>query len=325
MKIFTPIFFAAFVGATGVAWAGQLEDASTASRRGDYPSALMSWRPLAEQGNAEAQNQLGVAYADGKGVPADYAESVKWFRLAAEQGLAVAQGNLGWMYQIGRGVSTATSDQLSLNRVLAHMWFNLASSGGADFAKKRNDIEARMLPTEIIQAQNMAKSCLASTYKQCDRPARAESAVPPSITPAPTQIAKKSKKPLASALSVPLQQQGGTFTVPVHINGAITLNFVVDSGAADVSIPSDVVATLMRTGTLKKADFLGQRTYVLADGSKVLSQTFRIRSMKVGDRVVENVTGSVASTEGMLLLGQSFLGRFKSWSIDNTNHVLLLE
>ena len=113
--------------------------------------------------------------------------------------------------------------------------------------------------------------------------------------------------------------------VPVQINGAITLNFVVDSGAADVTIPPDVVATLMRTGTLKKSDFLGQKTYVLADGSKVPSQTLRIRSMKVGDRVVENITGSVSSADGALLLGQSFLGRFKSWSIDNSKHVLLLE
>ena len=36
----------------------------------------------------------------------------------------------------------------------------------------------------------------------------------------------------------------------------------------------------------------------------------------VGDVVVENVTGSVAPAQGSLLLGQSFLGRFKSWSID---------
>jgi hypothetical protein len=79
---------------------------------------------------------------------------------------------------------------------------------------------------------------------------------------------------------------GGTFAVPVVINGAIALDFIVDSGAADVSIPADVVITLMRTGTIKESDFLGQKTYMLADGSKVPSQTFRIRSLKVGDRVL---------------------------------------
>ena len=124
--------------------------------------------------------------------------------------------------------------------------------------------------------------------------------------------------------SVPMQAEGGIFVVPVLINGAITLDFVVDSGAADVSIPADVVSTLMRTKTLRETDFLGEQTYVLADGSKVPSQTFVIRSLKVGNIVLENVNGSVASVHGSLLLGQSFLSRFKSWSVDNTKHALLL-
>jgi predicted aspartyl protease len=53
--------------------------------------------------------------------------------------------------------------------------------------------------------------------------------------------------------------------------------------------------------------------------------TFFIRSLKVGNTVVQNVRASVASSKGPLLLGQSFLERFKSWSIDNTKHVLLLD
>ena len=48
-------------------------------------------------------------------------------------------------------------------------------------------------------------------------------------------------------------------------------------------------------------------------------------SLRVGDIVIENVTGGVAPMQGSLLLGQSFLERFKSWSVDNTTHVLLLE
>ena len=117
----------------------------------------------------------------------------------------------------------------------------------------------------------------------------------------------------------------GVYVVPVRINDAITLNFIVDSGATDVVIPADVIMTLMRTGTLREADFLGEKTYMIADGSKVPSRTFRIRSLKVGNSVLENVGGSVASVQGPLLLGQSFLGRFKSWSIDNTKHALVFE
>jgi predicted aspartyl protease len=113
--------------------------------------------------------------------------------------------------------------------------------------------------------------------------------------------------------------------VPVQINGAITLDFTLDTGAADVTVPADVFSTLVRTGTIKNSDIIGKQSYVLADGSKIVSVTFAIRSLKVGDRLVENVKGSVAPPQGSLLLGQSFLERFKSWSMDNVKHVLLLE
>jgi predicted aspartyl protease len=101
--------------------------------------------------------------------------------------------------------------------------------------------------------------------------------------------------------------------VPVLINEVITLDFVVDSGAADVSIPADVLMTLVRTETIRDSDFFGTKTYVLADGSKVPSPTFRLRSLKVGDKTLQDVSASVASPQGELLLGQSFLSRFKSW------------
>jgi hypothetical protein len=124
--------------------------------------------------------------------------------------------------------------------------------------------------------------------------------------------------------TVRMQEQGGTYVVPVVINNAIKLDFIVDSGAADVSIPADVVLTLLRTGTIQKLDFIGERTYTLADGSTVPSLRFRLRSLTVGDKVLENVIASLAPVRGSLLLGQSFLSRFQSWSINNTSHQLIL-
>jgi clan AA aspartic protease (TIGR02281 family) len=124
---------------------------------------------------------------------------------------------------------------------------------------------------------------------------------------------------------IPLENENGTFVVPVQINGAITLDFVVDSGASDVSVPADVVSTLIRTKTIGPSDFVGQQTYVLADGSEAPSDVFIIRSLKIGDRLVSNVKASVASPKATLLLGQSFLRHFKSWSIDNARHALILE
>ena len=88
----------------GVAMAGPLEDSRTAYQRGDYTTAMSLLRPLAEQGDAAAQNGLGLMFAQGHGVPQDYAQAVAWYRKAAEQGNAVAQSNLGVLYAQGHGV-----------------------------------------------------------------------------------------------------------------------------------------------------------------------------------------------------------------------------
>jgi clan AA aspartic protease (TIGR02281 family) len=133
----------------------------------------------------------------------------------------------------------------------------------------------------------------------------------------------KSANPFGSR--VKMVQEGGVYTIPVTLNDALTLNFVLDSGASEVSIPSDVVSTLVRTGAIKDADFTGSAKYRLADGSTVVSRTFIIRSLKVGDKRLNNVSASVASGNSPLLLGQSFLKQFKSWSQDNTSHELVLE
>jgi hypothetical protein len=146
-------------------------------------------------------------------------------------------------------------------------------------------------------------------------PAPAAPPVQTSAAPAPLILAKG---------EIQLEADGGTFVVPVLINDAITLKFTLDSGAADVSIPADVVSTLIRTGTIAQGDVLGSKTFVLADGSAVPSTEFRIRSLKVGNLALDNVVGSVGDAKGPLLLGQSFLGRLSSWSIDNQRHVLLV-
>ncbi len=67
------------------AWA-DFQDGLAAYQRGDYQTALREWRPLAEQGYAPAQYNIGSMYKNGHGVPQDYAEAARWYRRAAEQG-----------------------------------------------------------------------------------------------------------------------------------------------------------------------------------------------------------------------------------------------
>jgi len=128
----------------------------------------------------------------------------------------------------------------------------------------------------------------------------------------------------AIAEEIQLTKHGGTYSVPVRINDALTLDFVLDTGAADVSIPADVVMTLLRTGTVASSDFTGKATYVLADGSKLPSLRFLIRKLGVGRHAINNVGASVAPVAGTPLLGQSFLSRLPPWAIDYSRGALVL-
>lgn len=61
-------------------------------------------RSLAQNGNAEAQFQLGRAYQSGEFVPQDDAEAAKWWERAAVQGNSNAEYRLGNLYHSGAGV-----------------------------------------------------------------------------------------------------------------------------------------------------------------------------------------------------------------------------
>jgi TPR repeat protein len=150
-----------FTEILGVAFAGPFEDSMAAYDGGDYATTLQLLRPLAEQGNVQAQNGLGAMYYNGKGVTKDFKEAVKWYRLAAAQGNISAQLNLGAMYYEGEGVVE------DFGR--AHMWLNIAATQGSpDAARMRDVVSKNMTAQQLTEAQAMALKCATSNYKQCD-------------------------------------------------------------------------------------------------------------------------------------------------------------
>jgi uncharacterized protein len=122
----------------------------------DYAEGVKWFRRAAEQGLAGAQFNLGRRYFNGQGVPQDDAEAVKWFRRAAEQGFADAQNDLGYMYGHGRGVP---QDYLA-----AYSWFSLAASraesraDGDRSAKNRDLAASKLTPDQIAEAQRLASA-----------------------------------------------------------------------------------------------------------------------------------------------------------------------
>jgi uncharacterized protein len=114
--------------------------------------AVMELKPLAEQGNAEAQFRLGSLYYQGLGLPQDYREAATWFRKAAEQQYVYAQVTLGTIYAEGvQGVFEKDYPQ-------ALMWFIFAGAqGDMEAIELRDVLAARMTPAQIAEAQKMAR------------------------------------------------------------------------------------------------------------------------------------------------------------------------
>jgi TPR repeat protein len=120
-----------------------------AYQKGDFATAAKEWRPLADEGEPEAQFNLGLLYLDGHGVPQNPAEAVTWFRRAAEQDYTPAQHNLGAMYGKGEGVKR--------DYIQAYKWLNIcAAKGNAGCVTQRDLLAKKLKAAQIAEAQRLA-------------------------------------------------------------------------------------------------------------------------------------------------------------------------
>ena len=129
-----------------------------------------------------------------------------------------------------------------------------------------------------------------------------------------------------AATEVPLRRDlHGMWTLPATLNATTTLRFTLDSGATNVVIPRRVAAKMMLDGSLTQADFVGNGSATLADGSRIPNKHVILRTITVGGVTVRNVVCSVGPEGSSLLLGESWLHKFRSVSIDNARGVLRLQ
>ena len=129
----------------------------------------------------------------------------------------------------------------------------------------------------------------------------------------------------ATRATAQFQRMGGVFVLSARLNGATQVYFIVDSGAATVQIPEEAVEEMKRNGTLTEADFMGQHRFILADGRTMQQRVFRLRSLQIGDRTMENVLATMGAPKSRALLGQSFLRRLNWWKIDNVRNAIEFE
>jgi TPR repeat protein len=147
------MFERGYVGVVVLALAGLAPSAAAdlnaglaAYESGDFETAYEEWLPLAEEGNAAAQYNLGLLFRYGKGRPVDLEVAADWCLKAADAGFVPAQYEMAKMYEEGEGVRK--------NVVQAHKYYKLAAEQRYKDAKKRKKKLAKtMTSTEIAHAE----------------------------------------------------------------------------------------------------------------------------------------------------------------------------
>ena len=161
-------------------------EGESALMSGDYKTAYEKLKPEADKGNPIAQYRLGQMYRLGYGFSQNDREAIKWFRKSAQQGNENAQYELGELYsdekyknyklaaryfrdaaenkhfiaQYRMGTMFRDGKGVIQDYVQAHMWFNIAMAEEKNIdstRKSTNEIEKKMTPNQIAEAQKMAR------------------------------------------------------------------------------------------------------------------------------------------------------------------------
>lgn len=183
--LWASIAVASTLCASGAGHAQDLQRGTRAYNLGDYATALKEWRPLAERGDSRAQYNLGLMFAQGRGVKRDYAEAAKWFEKAARRGHLRAAYNLAFRYLKGEGLPRdpraaaywlqlaaergldpaqhmlglvfAKGDGVPRDLVRAYVWLTLSARQGNKFARKDRDAVAKLLTRkQLTTARELA-------------------------------------------------------------------------------------------------------------------------------------------------------------------------
>ena len=125
---------------------------------------------------------------------------------------------------------------------------------------------------------------------------------------------------------VPITRKaGGTFNVDCSVNG-LALNMIFDTGASDVCISKVEADFMLKNNYLSMSDIKGKQYYQTADGGISEGTVITLKEVRIGDAVLHNVDASVVkSQKAPLLLGESVLQKFGTFTVDNINSKLIIK
>jgi len=245
-----------------------VRDGFTAYNKGDFVAAREVWLPLAQNGDAEAQYNLGVMFARGEALAKSDGEAVKWWRRAAGLGHAASMHNLGFMNATGRGVAADFEK--------AYVWYGLAAElqppgplqDGSRAAmgvigKKLRQADLVRLDAEIDRRLAQLKTAAAAAK------------VPP---PPPTDTVNKAPMPAPKGPAT-LSSSGTGFVVSP--SGHVLTNAHVIAGCRDVRVRG------IGPATVRHADKINDLALLQTAGAFQHWAKFRSgRAIRPGDGVV---------------------------------------
>ena len=162
-----------------------LADGAAAYEAGDYGKAALTWRPLAEDGDAMAQFNLGLLLETGRGVTEDPAQAAVWYERAARQGVTQAQYNLALLHQAGRGVAPNATEAL--------YWLEVAARHGTAAQRRQPADAAAQLAPLLSAAEVESARARARAFSPCPEEAPVTAAGTALIL-SPSQIAEVQRR-----------------------------------------------------------------------------------------------------------------------------------
>lgn len=194
------------------------------------------------------------------------------------------------------------------------LWVTLYLTGCSGCSRSGSHNTRRTKRTTTSQpAQNTARTSGESrTDSELEAPARpAQKPVLKQIGDGPTEVA--------------MERENGVYKVPVTVNG-VPMKFILDTGASLISMSDAEAEFMYKQGAITKADIIGQSRFKDATGAISPGAVIRLKSVQIGDRVLENVSANIVSgTKAPLLLGQSALSQFGKISVDYRRNVVTFE
>lgn len=124
---------------------------------------------------------------------------------------------------------------------------------------------------------------------------------------------------------VKLKKNGGVYEMVAEING-IPKIFIYDTGASNIVISLKELRQLIENETISEDDIIGEIQSIVADGSVVNGLEINLKSVKIGNKTLNNVEAIVLeSADTPLLLGQTALSRFGKVTVDNNRGGIIFQ